>query len=887
MKRAFALSLAILLSAASVAPVPAHAEQAVGTLSAPRKLTIDRIEISGVAALSQATVESALEFNIGDAADRGKILRTLDNLKALYRDSGFESAAIRSTLSQRPNPSKSGTLENILEISVTEGLPTRIGAVLVTPDGLGSEEGRRHWDSTTAGISAKLGLTLGDALNRERVAAAKRAIGDALTSLELVGSRVDDPAVTSSSPPASISKDLKAARWVTLEFRVKPGDRATFGFRGNRAVSAQRLQAVVEEQRVLGFGKDYLVSIRNRIEEEYRALGYALVRVKTYTFERSQRQERHVTFEIQEGPRVEIGRLEFDGNQAFSDPDLAREFYKNASPIIQTGYYSEKDVEKAAELIIDWMKASGYLSAKLVTINTRIETIQMAGEKRTRANLIVYLYEWDQTIVRSIQISGNQAFSAPEIQEILGTREGTPLNLFAFTQGMEALKSHYRSKGYLGVRIENEGTENVIRYSSENRIADVRLVIEEGPLYRASRVQIEGLDGTGEEVVRRELSFREGDVLEESKITETELKLRRLGIFSAVAVRTMDDPEREGHKLVRISVQEGTPGVISSGIGYRNDLGLRAFVGWAYTNVLSKNHTLALDANVNRRFDDSFRFLEYQAQISYIWPWFLKENVTFRSALTKSARQYKTFDANTNSASFTWEKTLLPKLVGRIGYSVEAVHQFNAKEDIDNQMLTIGAVTGNLTLDLRDNPLAPTSGFFASGSAEYAAPWLLSQGSKYNVGYIRNQLRTDFFIPLAKSATWYFSFRMGFAKNFEEGGAIPLIKQFVLGGAGSLRGFSEQELNDQDYIISGTATYVNYRTQLDLPLMGSLRFGPFVDAGNLQHDTFSFGNLRYGAGFGFRYLTPVGPVNLDFGWKLDRRDSDREFAAVYFSIGVI
>jgi outer membrane translocation and assembly module TamA len=79
---------------------------------------------------------------------------------------------------------------------------------------------------------------------------------------------------------------------------------------------------------------------------------------------------------------------------------------------------------------------------------------------------------------------------------------------------------------------------------------------------------------------------------------------------------------------------------------------------------------------------------------------------------------------------------------------------------------------------------------------------------------------------------------------------------------------------------------------MDLPIAGSLKIGPFLDAANLNIDSFSFGNLLFGAGIGLRYATPIGPVSLDYGWKLNNppalTDSTPSGSTnFYFSVGVI
>ena len=73
---------------------------------------------------------------------------------------------------------------------------------------------------------------------------------------------------------------------------------------------------------------------------------------------------------------------------------------------------------------------------------------------------------------------------------------------------------------------------------------------------------------------------------------------------------------------------------------------------------------------------------------------------------------------------------------------------------------------------------------------------------------------------------------------------------------------------------------------MDFLVGESLSFGPFFDAGNVQVDNFSLGYLRYGTGVGMRYLTPIGPVNFDWGFKLFPHGAEQT-NVFYFSLGVI
>lgn len=863
------------------------------------KLIVDRVEFSGVTVLGEDRIEGALDIGPGDRYDPSLVLRTASNMKSLYQAHGYERVRIRTQLLKKKI--SGGNYETVLEFNIEEGKPTRIAQVVVVPEG----------DAQVASLVNRIRVAPGSILEQKKIDDSKSAIQDLLASHEYIGAQAGIVKIEQVSMPSGmqdVSTDHVGAtdHWVKVEFHVRLGDRVNFGFRGNQVFSAIQLLGFVEDQRVLGFGKDYVISIKNRIEQEYRALGYSKVKIQIFTFEKKSIQERHVSYEIEEGPRMVLSDVTFDGNEAFSTKELKEEFYAKASPVIRQGYYSEVDAKNAAEQLIEWMKSKGYLSAKFVAMNAIPLTRRQAGRLTSSVKLTVYVYESDQTILRNLELKGITAFSLEEIKNTLGIHEGEPLNLGAFSQGLEAIKALYRTKGYLGLRILNEDkSDQVVQYFDENRIADIFLNLSEGPRFRASKILIEGLSLTQEKVVWREIPLHQGDFLEEDQLTETEARLRKLGIFSSVTLKLSDDPDREGYKIVRILLQESIPGIVSGGLGFRNDLGIRAFSGISYNNLWGRNHTLAFDVNANRRLD-TYHFGEFQTQLAYVWPWFLNHDLTFRPNFTVSGQQYRLFDAHSVSLAATFEKRFFPHLTGALSYTLERVEQFNATVyPQDNQGVTIGALMSTLKLDYRDHPLAPTRGFFGSTSLEYAAPWLLSQLEGFPVSFMRFQLRTDYFVPLTDEVIWYLSFRMGVARNFEPvqldsvtgqvlplSGAIPTIKQFALGGAGSLRGFTEQQLNHQNVMIHGTQSYVNYRTQIDFPISGNLRFGPFLDAANLQLDAFSLDHLRLGAGMGFHYQTPLGPVNMDMGFNLDPQIDQttgrpEPSSMIYFTIGVI
>jgi outer membrane protein insertion porin family len=863
-------------------------------------IEIDRIDIQGVKVFTEQMIESALDIAPGDRLERQKVVRTEENFQNLYRTHGYEEAKVQSKLVRKKVSHQ--RFETVLEFEVIEGKPTRVAEVKVVPFGVTEESEKKDWKSRERKLQASVTFRPGDVLDQEKIADTRRAIQELLASEQYIGARIEKVSVSQAKAPEGASgmgPNLETGRWVSLEIRVSLGDRVSFGFRGNTVFSRGHLSSVVEEQRLLGLGKDYIGVLRAKLEDEYRSAGYSQVAISTYTIELPNRSERKVVYVIQEGPRVRIDSIDFDGNAIFSSQKLRDKFYSRASGLVQKNIYVEKDVQKAAELLIEWVKERGYLAAKLVTITPYYPSKPRTQQAKSSVRLLVYLYEGDQTIVQDIAVQGLNEIKKDEFEKILGIEKGEPLNLYSFSEGVEQLKKYYRDKGYLGFRILNEGSENLIQYSQENHFADISIQLEEGPKYRVSRIEIEGLANTQESVVKREITLKTDDVLSEQELIQTERQIRRLGIFASVSIRLLDDENDAHAKIVRITLHEAERGILTWGPGFRNDLGVRGFGQLAYTNLLGLNHTASFTANINRRYY-RYNFIEGQAQFAYAWPWwFGLPDLTFRPTVAVGQTQYINFSAQTISASAAWDKPLWtrPNINASFSYSFEKIRQFRANDSVDEQQLRIASISPKISIDLRDSPLVPTSGFFASTWFDLAHPLLGSQNEPYPIGYYRLQMRSDYHLPVWKGIVWYFSFRTGYenALNVTKDSpgfksrsvdAIPLVKQFALGGIGSVRGYQELEINKQDSLIQGTLSYVNYRTQLDFPFSGALKFGLFLDAANLLVDEYSLGRLKYGTGFGFHYQTPVGAVNFDWGFKLDPPPNSSPYV-IHFSVGVI
>jgi outer membrane protein insertion porin family len=850
--------------------------------AASAEIVIDEVKVVGAPSEQVDSLRTLSGILPGDEYEVARIQRTLEKLKEYLEGRGYPQAHITSELVKgASDPAASSVHERnqkrVLLFHVEMGAPIEIAKVAFS-----SKDTVLSADMTEK-LLKSVELKVGEPFDRERIKEMRRSVETTLTAMNFVDSHVAD-IVTDA-----VDGGFK------ITFVIEIGQKVIFSVYGNQYFTRSELMVLIDEQQGSGLGRDYVNVILGRLRDRYIDFGFRYVSITPYTFESQNREPRKVAYEIDEGPQVRLKKIYFDGNESFTEDELERMFFNTAPDRIHAHIFNEKMIEESARSMIEELKKRGFLSAKLIAIKTE-ET-----DSRDELNVRFFINEGLQTRVQAIDFRNQQVFTNEQLTEFLAIHEGDPLSLVQLEDGLERIKRQYRNLGYLEIKITNESNQQLVTYSEKNQYAYLNFEIDEGRKIRYAGFTIFGNEKTRSEVISREIQLRVDEPLAENKLIETEDRLRRLGVFSQVNVELQDHAEKGEAKDLKISVQEATPGNMGAGVGFRSDLGLRVFGEVSYSNLWGMNHGWVLNLSANRRVSD-FRFVEFAAQASYIWPWFMLGETTMRPSITAERRQYREFDAETMALSDSLERMLYKpiKLSGALTYTIEQIRQFNAQDATQNQQVRIGSITPLLRLDLRDNPLAPRRGFFALTSLEYANSFLGTQTDPVPVRYGRFQFRADGYLDLIPRVIWYASVRGGYLKNFvnpflpdgsrDSRVTIPLIKQFALGGVNSLRGYIEQELNvqadDPERRVQGYMTYVNYRTQLDFLLSQNLSVGPFLDAGNLQVDAFSMGNLRYGTGLGLRYLTPVGPVNFDWGFKLFPK-ANEDSNVFYFSLGVI
>jgi outer membrane protein assembly factor BamA len=225
-------------------------------------------------------------------------------------------------------------------------------------------------------------------------------------------------------------------------------------------------------------------------------------------------------------------------------------------------------------------------------------------------------------------------------------------------------------------------------------------------------------------------------------------------------------------------------------------------------------------------------------------------------------------------------------------------------------------ITG--TLDLRDSPFTPTTGFYASVTTEYAHTIATERPDDFS-HFIKVSLTMSGYVPIATGWVLALQVRGGRVYHLENGSRVYPNRAYYLGGVDTMRGFLQDQVIPQDQadvlerainvgnadgllhpgqagatldpasiVRTGDFFYL-LRAELRFPISGDVQGGIFTDIGNVWAvwDSVDLLRLRYTAGAGIRLATPVGPIALDYGINLSRNDVIGEpFGAFHFSIGL-
>ncbi len=703
---------------------------------------------------------------------------------------------------------------------------------------------------------------------------------------------------------------------VTIKVIVDFKDRINFSFLGNKIYSHQELRSKIVDKVRNEFGKADINSLSSYISELYEVGGFYETSVVSYQSEGKDLENvgiKNFFFVINEGKKIKVKEIIYRGNVALRSSELETFFNQNATSLAKGGFLDRVFLDQFTDIL-----KKEYLSRGFVFVEVSKPRV-VTNESDGSVTIEYGISEKQQVTLRTIYFEKVPEELQESAKKNLVNREGAPLNVVEIENDLRKMIIFFQGEGYYFATVANLNSDNLLVYDKDYSMAELRPEIALDRQACFNEAIINGNVKTKSEVIRREIVIKPQELITPEKLENLRQRLSGLNLFSSLSITPYMINELENLKCPKtnlvIQVKEKDFGLVEVAPGYRTDLGAKLSTGISYNNISGKNRSASLRAQLNQRFNlDGFderreqenkKLLEYSAKASYVEPYlfynFLKSQVEFELSTSFQRVRFYGFDADVFRLSPQFSKTFSRTFSSSVRYQFERIIQFDATEIKDNDNFSIGGITPSVTFDFRDDPVNPRKGSFFTLSSEWANSNFGSmKQSDLEVNFIKVISRNRFYYP-AGDFTLAFSLAMGYQKNFadeilrnDDGspqlnsngaprtvGYIPSIKVFRLDGYDEIRGYDEGEINRLrdgtpigKVVVQNEAYFTAFKFEPRYNLTDALQVGIFFDAGRVFIQDFDPFKLRTSVGTGLKYLTPVGSLDFDYGFKLQRKTHD-------------
>ncbi|MBR3772897.1 MAG: outer membrane protein assembly factor BamA [Alistipes sp.] len=665
---------------------------------------------------------------------------------------------------------------------------------------------------------------------------------------------------------------------------------------------------------------DYILDKNVKLIKEYWSeKGFRNAQV-SYRIEQDSVRDQYanVIFEIDRGERVKIGKINFTGNEVFDDKRLRRSFKKTHQKSInffKSTRLKDKEYEEDKDLLIDFYNSKGYRNAHILK-----DSIYEYEPNRLAVD--IDLSEGNKYYIRDISWVGNSVYSTEQLQNMFAVKKGDTYDKKSMHKrlgiGKEenpedmSIKSLYQNSGYLMSQIEP--AETIIGTDS----IDLELKIFEGKQFTINDVGITGNVRVDDEVIRRELYTRPGELYDRSMLMQTIRMLGSMGHFNPEAI--MPDIKPVSNELVDVnwpleeqaSDQFNIAGgwgsgtfVGSVGITFNNLSIKNAFKKGAWRPYpMGQNQRLSINAQTNGTYYKAFSF-------SFTDPWLggkKPNSFTISAHISEQNNAYYVWQTSTMHFRTYGVAVGLGKRLNWPDpyftfYGEASYERYDLKNwssfIMRNGAANLFSLKFVLSRNSVDQPIYPRRGSDISLSVQFTPPYSAWDGKDYSdptmsdkdryswIEYHKWQLKGQWFQALTTNQKLVLMLKaeMGYLGNYNKYKVSP-FQRFEVGGDGmsgyniygidiiAMRGYEDGALDPVDEYYS--VAYNKYTAELRYPVIlkpsSQIYVLGFLEGGNAFNSWKSFSpfKIKRSAGVGVRlYLPVVGMLGIDWGYGFD------------------
>ncbi len=580
-----------------------------------------------------------------------------------------------------------------------------------------------------------------------------------------------------------------------------------------------------------------------------------------------------IVFTIQEGNKLRVEKITFEGNEYFSNKKLKKEIETNEkgffSLFTSSGDLNETEVKNDVIRIESLYKNNGFVDTKvsdpLIDIGDEFISIHFK------------ISEGDQYLIKSVGILGDLIGPKEELLELVQLKESKLYNREKIREDIIAMTDFYSDRGYANVAIK----PLIEKDDDQNQVSINYTIDKKNPVY-FRRVNIQGNYRTRDKVIRREIKIEEQGLYSKENIQKSFKNLNRLDYFESIDVKPVKT-DNEDELDLDVTVKEKQTGRFSFGGGYSSEEAAFFMLELMERNLFGKGQTAKIGFKMSK---DSILY-----SIGFFEPYILDTPVSAGFDLYREEKEYDYYDKDTTGFTGTLGYRLYDYTRIGIKYTIEDFEISNvdsAHTSMTPGTFLLSSLKPFIIYDSRDDLFMPTEGMKHSFSIEYAGEFLGS-----DIDYTKYLAESSIFFPLFWKFTMGLHAEGGYLDDRSSDTVDIDYTRFYLGGIKSIRGFDKTDINGTragDTLERGGEKYVQFNAELTFPFTEKYKMVGvlFYDRGDVYRtsENINLGDQFSSFGVGVRWNSPLGPLRMEYGWVIDGKDikssGDGQFE---FSVG--
>ncbi len=595
-----------------------------------------------------------------------------------------------------------------------------------------------------------------------------------------------------------------------------------------------------------------------------------------------------LTFLIEEGEQAYIREIRFEGNKAFKGKVLKKvmessSYFWLTSWLTESGRYKKESLEADVERIREYYSNHGYLQ---VQVN---EPQVVLSDDNEWFDIVLPVAEGEQFKVGDIQYEGSTVFEKPDLIEKTMTKEGEVFNRGQLRRDIMGMVDLYGEEGYIYANVVPR-----LNARQEENIVDIVFRVTEGDRAKVREIHVSGNSKTRDKVIRREIRVNEQEMVNTKLLRRSFQRLQNLNFFENVEI--VPKQIEPGWVDLDVTVKEKPTGTFSVGGGYSSVDRFIATMDVTMGNFLGKGQLVRVKVDTGKRrttyrltFREPYLFDRdisgtidlFNQERSSLGP-YREKRVGGNLILGRSFGEYVR-----SSISYTAEQLQVSDLQLLPSGAIDPVVPLQVQEQAALGKTLTSAIGLSLTRDTRDFAFDPKSGARNSLTVEYAGTFLGGDNA-----YLKIIGDSSRFFPVWWDHIFSLHGRIGYASGIE-GKVLPVGERFFVGGINTVRGFKFGKAGPVDSgfgEVLGGNKELFFNIEYLIPLVKEARIKAllFYDYGAAFDDDelIRASGMREAAGFGIRWISPVGPLRLEWGKNLSPKP-DEPSRTVEFSIGTL